>query len=88
MCQRRNLSVNKTKIKIMKIGKNGEENGVNISLNERRMEEVETHRYLRVDISSDGGMGEEMNHRISEATKVWGVLKDVWEKRLYLERQK
>ena len=34
--------VNETKSKIMKIGKKGEENGVNINLNERRMEEVET----------------------------------------------
>ena len=34
----------------MKIGKNGEENGVNISLNDRRMEEVETYRYLSGNI--------------------------------------
>ena len=74
-------SVNETKSKIMKIGKNGEENGVNISLNDRRMEEVETYRYLGVDMSSDGGMGEEVNHRITEAKKAWGALKDVWKKR-------
>ena len=43
MCRRRKLSLNETKSKIMKIGKNGEENGVNISLNDRRMEEVETY---------------------------------------------
>ena len=48
--QRRKLPVNETKINIMKIGKNGEENGVNISLNDRRMEEFETYRYLGVDI--------------------------------------
>ena len=46
VCQRRKLSVNETKSKIMKIGKNVEENGVNITLNDRRMEEVETYRYL------------------------------------------
>ena len=34
--------MNETKSKIMKIGKNGKENGVNISLNDGRMEEVET----------------------------------------------
>ena len=65
----------------MKIRKNVEENGVNISLNDRRMEEVETYRYLGVDISSDGGMGEEVNHRITEAKKAWGALKDVSKKR-------
>ena len=41
VCQRRKLLVNETKSKIMKMGKNVEENGVNISLNGRRMEEVE-----------------------------------------------
>ena len=46
VCQRRKLSVNETKSKIMRIGKNVEENEMNISLNDRRMEEVETYRYL------------------------------------------
>ena len=44
---------------------NGEENGLKSSLLDRRMEEVETYRYLGVGISSD--MGEEVNHRITEA---------------------
>ena len=43
VCQRRKLPVNETKSKIMIIGKNVEENGVNISLNDRRMKEVETY---------------------------------------------
>ena len=78
VCRRRKLSVNETKSKIMKIGKNGEENRVNINLNDKRMEEVETYRYLGVDISNDGGMGEEVNHGTTEAKKAWGTLKDVW----------
>ena len=69
--------MNETKSKIMKIG----ENGVNINLNGRRMEEVEICRDLGVDISSDGGMYEEVNHRITEVKKVWGALRDVWKKR-------
>ena len=35
--------MNETKSKIMKTGKSGEENGVNITLNDRRIEEVETY---------------------------------------------
>ena len=66
VCLRRKLLVYDTKSKIMKIGKNVEENGVNISLNDRGMEETETNRCLRVDISSDGGMGEEVK-------KGWGA---------------
>ena len=61
--------MNETKRKMMKIRKNGEENGVDISLNDQRMEEVETYRYRGVDISSDGGMGQKVNHRITEAKK-------------------
>ena len=34
-----------------------------------------------MDISSDGGMGEEVNHRILEAKKAWGELIDVWKKK-------
>ena len=68
-CRMRKLSVNETKSKIRKLGMNGEENGVNISLNDRRMEEVKKYRYIRVDILNDGGMGEEVNHRITEAKK-------------------
>ena len=32
-------------------------------------------------MSSDVGMGEEVNHRITEAKKAWGALKDLWKKR-------
>ena len=73
--------MNETNSKIMKIGKNGKENGENISLNDRRMEEVEIYKYLRVDISSEGRMGEEVNHGITEVKKAWGALKDLWKNR-------
>ena len=78
VCRRRKLLVNETQSKIIKAVKNGEENEVNISLNNSRMEEVEAYRYLGVDISSDGGMGEQVNHRITEVKKAWGALKYAW----------
>ena len=65
----------------MKIRKNREENGVHIGLNHRRMEEVETYRYLKVDISSNGGMSEQVNHRITEENKTREALKDAWKKK-------
>ena len=58
-----------------------EKNRVNISLKDRRMEEVETYRYLEVDILRDGGIGEEVNHRITEAKKAWRALEGVWKKK-------
>ena len=81
VCGRRKLKVNVTKSKTMKIGKNVEENEMNVHLNNRRMDEVDTYRYLGVDISNDSGMSEEVNHRIGEARKACGALKDLWKKR-------
>ena len=77
VCRRWKLTVNEGKSKVMRIGKNGEENEVNVSLNGRRMEEVETYRYLGVDISNDSGMGDEVNHRMGRQGKAWEALKDV-----------
>ena len=81
VCRIWKLTVNEGKSKVMRIGKNEEENEVNVSLNGRRMEEVEKYRYLGVDISNGSGMDETVNHRIGEARKAWGALKDVWKKR-------
>ena len=33
-----------------------------------------------MDISSNSGMKEDMYHRITEARKAWGAMKDVWKK--------
>ena len=73
--------MNETTSKIIKIGKKREENGVNVSLNDRRLGKVETYRYLRVDMWSGGGMAEEVKHRKTEPKKTWGILKDVWKKK-------
>merc|ERR1712002_652821 len=81
VCRRWKLTVKEGKSKVMRIGKNGEGDEVNISLNGRRMEEVEIYRYMVVDISNDSGMGEEVNHKIGEARRAWGALKGVWKKR-------
>ena len=56
VCRRWKLTVNKSKSNVMRIGKNGEEDKENVSLNGRRMKEVVTYWYLGVDISNDNGM--------------------------------
>ena len=81
VCGRRKLKVNVSKSKTMKIGKNVKENEMNVHLNNRRMDEVVTYRYLGVDISNDSRMSEEVNHRIGETRKTCGALKDLWKKR-------
>ena len=62
MSRRRKLPGYENENKMMKIGKNKKENGVNITLNDGKMEEIETYRYLGVDISRDGGVGERVNY--------------------------
>ena len=48
----------------MKASKNGDQNELNINMGSRRMEEVNAYRYLGVDVTNDGKMNEEVNHRI------------------------
>merc|ERR1711872_65064 len=81
VCGRRKSKENLTKSQIMKIGKNVEENVMNVHLNNSRMDEVDTYRYLGVDIANDSRMSEEVNHRIGEARKACGALKGLWKKR-------
>ena len=67
VCRKRKLSVNISMNKVMKIGGNQGANELNVSLDNRKMEELETYRYLGVDVSSDGRIHEEMYHRMKEA---------------------
>ena len=50
----------------MKIGKNGVENEMNVSLNNNKMDKVDTNY---------SGINEEVNHRIEEAQKACRALK-------------
>ena len=74
VCKGRNLAANTGKRKVMRIGKNREQNVLNIQIDNARMEKVDCYMYLGVDISSDGGMNEEMIHRIREAKKASSVI--------------
>ena len=81
VCRKRKLTVNVEKSKVMKVSKNGDQNELNISLDGKRMEEVNAYRYLGVDVTNDGKMNEEVNHRVGEAKKVVGGLQKLWKKR-------
>ena len=56
--------MNVEKSKVIKVSKTGGRNDLNISLDGRRMEKVNAYRYLGVDVTNDGKMNEEVNHRI------------------------
>ena len=55
VCKRRKFVVNVGKSKVVRIGKNREENVLDIQLHDCRMKEVDCYR-LDVDKSSDGRM--------------------------------
>ena len=40
---------------------------------------MDKFKYLGVMISTDGGMGEEVAHRILEGRKVWGTMEKLWQ---------
>jgi hypothetical protein len=78
VCERRKLSVNVAKSKVMRVTRRENADNLNITVNGVRMEVVECFRYLGVDIDRDGGMKSEMKHRASEGEKVSGVLRKMW----------
>ena len=81
VCNRRKLSVNVSKSKVMNISGSPGENNMNVTMGGRRMEEVRAYRYLGVEVSNDGRLSEEINHRMAEARRNAGALKSLWKRR-------
>ena len=53
-----------------------------VRVNGEEMQEVDKFNYLGVMISTDGGMGDEMAHRVLEARKVWGTMENLWKENI------
>ena len=47
---------------------------LNLSLNGRTLEQVDSFKYLGSKVCKDGSVKGEVNHRLSEGAKVWGAL--------------
>ena len=45
-----------------------------VRVNGEGMQEVNKFNYLEVMIITDGGMGEEVAHRVPEGRKIWGTM--------------
>ena len=54
---------------MIKMSKKGYQNGLNISLDGRRIEELYAYSYLGVDVMNHGKMNKEVNHRIGIAKR-------------------
>ncbi|XP_069947548.1 RNA-directed DNA polymerase from mobile element jockey isoform X1 [Cherax quadricarinatus] len=89
VCKRRKLKVNTGKSKVMRITKRLGDERLDIRLEGESMEEVYVFRYLGVDVSADGSMKDEVNHRIDEGKRVSGALRSLWRQRtLFLEAKR
>ena len=70
--RKRGLKINASKTKTMLISR--EPNTHEIKLEGEVLEQVNCYKYLGVMITSNGSLKEEINHRISKATKVYSQL--------------
>ena len=46
------------------------------------MQDVDKFNYLGEMISTDGGMGEDVAHRVLEGRKVWEMMKNLWKENM------
>ena len=51
-----------------------------VRVNGEELQDVGKFKYLGVMISTDGGIGEEVAHRVLEARKVWGTMAKLWKR--------
>lgn len=65
----RNMKINAKKTKVMMVGK--ENRNMNIELNNEKIEQVNTYKYLGVTIDREGNMKEEIDERISNAARLY-----------------
>ena len=80
VCGRRGLKLNVGKSKVMRASENDEQ-ALRVCMSGESMEEVSDFRYLGVDISANGRLETELNHRLTEARKSAGVLNNMWRNR-------
>ena len=53
-----------------------------VRVSEKEMQGLDNFNYLEVMISTDGGMGEEVAHRVLEGRKVWGTMAKLWKENM------
>lgn len=80
VCERRGLKLNVGKSKVMSTC-DANEGELVIKMKDERMEEVKDFKYLGVEISANGGIECELEHRVTEARKSAGMLDRMWKNR-------
>ena len=77
VCERRKLSVNAGKSKVMRCSRYGNGGRMHVILNSETLEEEDCFKYLWSQVSADGGYGRDVVHRMNDGYRAWGALKSV-----------
>ena len=88
VCERRKLRVNVNKSKAIRFSRVEGQVDWGVSLNGKKLEEVQCFRYLGVDLAANGSMEAEVSHRVGEGARVLGAMKNVWKERTISWRAK
>ena len=77
VCERRKLTVNVGKSKVMRCSMYGNGDRMHVILNGEPLEEVDCFSYLGSQVAADGGCERDVVHRMNEVYRAWGALKSV-----------
>ena len=81
-CDNMELKINVGKSKVLAVKKNQMGSCEKVRVSGEEMQEVDKFNYLGVMISTNGGMGEEVAHRVLEGRKVLGMMAKLWKENL------
>ena len=76
------VKVNGGKSKVLMVKKDQMRSCQKVRVSEEEMQEVDKFNCLGVMITSDGGMEEEMAHRVLKGKKFWGTLAKLWKENI------
>ena len=77
VCERRKLSVNVGKSKVMRCSRYSNLDRMHVILNGEPLEEVDCFKYLGSHVAADGGCEKDVVHRMNEGYRAWGALQSV-----------
>ena len=77
VCERRKLTVNVGKSKVVRCSRYGNGGRMHVILNTEPLEEVYCFKYLGSQVVAYGGCERDVVHRMNEGNRAWGALKSM-----------
>ena len=77
VCDRKKLTVNVGKSKVMRCSRYGNGDRMHVILNGEPLEEVHCFKNLGSQVAADGGCERDAVHRMNKGYRAWGALKSV-----------